>query len=882
MNLLRRRSSGNKWEENLSEELLFHLENQTALNVAAGMAPEEARRQAVLEFGALEGAKEACREQRRTFWLETLWTDVRYGLRLLRKNPGFTVVAVLTLALGMGANTAIFSVLDAVLLKPLPYTQTDRLALIWTEFKSAGQTRVPFSGPDMIDLKRRSALFQDIGGIWVGSVTLIGTGEPEQIKVGFVTDNFLAILGVSPASGRLFLPPDGLQGAAATIILSDGLWHRRFGGDPNIVGRPVRADGGVATVIGVMPESFRLVFAEDANVPPDVQAFMTFRSDLAQQGRDQNYLRVIGRLKPSATVPQANAEAKSIGAQLRDEYVVDSKQGVDFEILPLQRDTVREIRPAVLALFAGVGLVLLIACANVANLMLSRSDLRRREVALRSALGATRWRIVRQLLTESLLLSLLGGAAGLVLGWWGMRWLLALRPKSLGVMESVRFNFTVLGYAFVVSLIAGILFGLVPAAESLRANLIETMKAAGKGLVVSKTRSSNLLVVSEVALGFLLLIGSGLIIRTFARLINVDTGFKAEHVLTFQITPPGERYAKDADVVRLFYPLSKNLAALSGVESVGAVHRLPFDDYANWYSYYWLEGAPPQDQNKLLADHRATMPGFFRAMEIPLLAGRDFTDADDAMRQRVLIVDESLAQRTWPNESAIGKKLNVEVCTEGNFVRGTGVVVGVVKHAKYLLLTDDGRPQVYESYAQSPREILAFTIRTTGQPEALVSAVRAELDKFDTNLPLAKVRPMEEYVRLARAPARFTMMLAAALAGLALVLASIGIYGVTSYSVALRKNEIGIRMALGAQVRDILKIVLGQVMMAVLAGVTIGLVMSFLVTPMLSSLLFGIHPTDFLTFVVVALFLSVVGFLACYIPARRATRVDPIIVLRYE
>jgi putative ABC transport system permease protein len=882
MNLWRRRSSGIIREENLDEELRFHLENLTALNVAAGMAPEEARRQAVLEFGALAGAMEACREQRRAYWLETLWADVRFGFRLLRKNLGFTIVAVLTLALGMGANTAIFSVLDAVLLKSLPYTRADRLALIWTEFRSAGQTRVPFSGPDMIDLKRRSTLFQDIGGIWVGSVTLIGAEDPEQIKVGFVTDNFLTILGVYPALGRLFLAPDGLKGAAPTIILTDGLWRRRFGGDPNIVGKSVRVDGGDATIVGVMPGSFRLTFAEDANVPPDVQAFMTFRTDLTQQGRDQNYLRVVGRLKSGATVPQADAEAKSIAKQLRDQYTVDSKQGVDFEILPLQQDTVREIRPAVLALFAGVELVLLIACVNVANLMLSRSDLRRREIALRYALGASRWRIVRQLLTESILLSLLGGVGGLVLGEWGMTWLLSLRPKSLGVMESVHFNFTVLGYAFLVSLIAGILFGLVPAAESLRANLIETVKSAGKGLVVGKTRSRNLLVGSEVALGFVLLIGSGLMIRTFARLINVGTGFKAEHVLTFQITPPAQRYAKDADLVRLFYPLSKNLTALSGVESVGAVHRLPFDDYVNWYSYYWVDGTPAQDQNKLLADHRATMPGFFRTMEIPLLAGRDFTDADDATRQRVLIVDESLAQRAWPNQSAIGKKLNVEVCTEGNFVRGTGVVVGVVKHARYLLLTDDGRPQVYESYTQSPREIMAFTIRTTGQPESLVGAVRAELDKFDKNLALAKVRPMEEYVQLARAAARFTMMLASALAGLALVLASIGIYGVTAYSVAQRRNEIGIRMALGAQARDVLKIVVVQAMTAVLAGVTIGLALSLVVTPMLSSLLFDIRPTDFPTYAAAALFLSLVGLLACYIPARRATRVNPMIALRYE
>ncbi|MFY9532144.1 MAG: ABC transporter permease [Candidatus Acidiferrales bacterium] len=873
----------NAVERELDDELRFHFERQIEKLVQSGLPLGEARRRARFIIGGSDQIKEECCDARGVHFLETLVQDIRHALRMLRKSPGFTAVAVLTVALGIGANTAIFSVLDAVILKPLPYAQADRLALLWTELKSAGQTRVPFSGPDMIDFQRRSRSFQHVGGIWVGSVALTGTGEPEQVKIGFVTDNFLTILGIPPARGRLFLPPDGVKGAAPAVILSDGLWRRRFGADPQIVGKSVKADGEVFTIIGVMPENFRLIFPEDANVPPDVQAYMTFRGDLAQEeARDQNYLRVVGRLKPGATLLQASAEARFIGSQLRAEYVVDSKQGVDFEVLALQRDTIRAIRPAVLALFAGVGLVLLIACANVANLLLSRAGLRRREIALRSALGATRLRIVRQLLTESLLLSLLGGVAGLALGRWGMQWLLALRPKSLGVMESVNFNFAVLGYAFAISLLAGILFGLAPAAESSGADLIETLKASGKGLVVSKSRSRSLLVTSEVALGFVLLIGSGLMIRTFVHLLDVDIGFRPHHVLTFQITPPGPRYPKDADRIRLIYQLAHSLAALPGVDSVGGVHRLPFDDYVNWYSYYWIDGTPPQDQNKLLADHRAILPGSFRSLGIPFVAGRDFQDSDDAARQRVLIVDESLAERAWPGENALSKKLNVEVCVEGNFVRATGVVVGVVKHAKNLQLTDDGRPQVYQSYAQSPRELMAFTVHTTGEPEALVAAIRAEVDKFDGDLALAKVRPMDSYVRDARAASRFTMLLAGALAALALALASIGIYGVTSYALAQRRNEIGIRMALGAQRRDILKLVLGQGMVSVIAGIALGLALSLLLTPALSSLLFAVRPTDFPTFAGVTLFLCLVGLLACYFPARRAMDVDPMVALRYD
>jgi len=392
----------------------------------------------------------------------------------------------------------------------------------------------------------------------------------------------------------------------------------------------------------------------------------------------------------------------------------------------------------------------------------------------------------------------------------------------------------------------------------------------------------TLLVTIEVALGFLLLVGAGLMTRTFARLINVDTGFQSDHVLTFQVSPPESRYPKDANRVRLISQLKKNLEGLPGVQSVGGVHLLPFDDYANWYSYYWLPGAAPQDQNTLLADHRSITPGFFQTLGIPLMDGRDFDESDLATHRRVVIVDESLAKQMWPNQSAVGKELNVETIQEGDFSRATAVVVGVVKHSKYLRLTGNGRPQIYEPYAQSTREIMAFAIRTKGEPHALIGAIRTEVAKFDTNLPVSKVRPMDEYVRMARASARFTMLLALALAGLALALASIGIYGVTSYSVAQRKNEIGIRMALGAQARDILKIVLAEGMAAVFAGVTFGLLLSLLVTPVLSSLLFGVRSTDALTFVAVALFLSAVGLLACCIPARRAMRVDPIVALRYE
>ncbi|HXZ10822.1 MAG TPA: ABC transporter permease [Candidatus Sulfotelmatobacter sp.] len=871
-----------EWEQAASEELRFHIEQQTAANIAAGMTPEDARRQAVLQLGAVEGVKEAIREQRRGFWLETLAADMRYALRMLRKNPGFTCVVVLTLAFGIGANTAIFSVLDAVILKPLPYPQADRVALIWTDLKSAGQTRAPFSAPDMFDIERRSRLIQSVGGIWVGSAALTGTGEPEQIRIGLVMDDFLTVLGVPPARGRLFVAQDALPGAATSVILSDGLWRRRFGADPSIIGHSAKIDGQECTVIGVMPESFRLIFPPDAGIPPDVQAWAPYPHDPSIFPRDLNFLRVIARLRAGVTYSQASQEVASIAAQLRAENVANSKQGEDFEILPLQRDAIREIRPALLALFAGVGFVLLIACTNVANLLLSRAETRCREIALRTALGATRSRIVRQLLTETLLLALFGGAAGLLLGWWGMHWVLSLRPKSLGAMEAVHFNLTVLGYAFLVSLAAGILFGLAPAAESSRMDLVDTLRSGGKGLVSGKGRFRRLLVAVEVALGFVLLIGSGLMVRTFASLTRVDPGFLPDRLLTFQIAPPGARYPKDADRVRLFEQLRKNIAAVPGVESAGAVSHLPFDDSHNWYSYYWREGAPLQDQNTLLADHRAVTPGYFHALGAPFIAGRDFDDSDDLTRRRVIIVDDLLARRTWPGESAVGKKLNVELFSNGNFSPGPADVIGVVKHVRSLQLTEEGRPQVYEPYAQSPREQLAFVVRSSGAPESLAGAIRAEVDKIDRDLALAKVRPMNAFIHDARAATRFTMLLAGALAVLALALASIGIYGVTAYSVAQRRNEIGIRRALGAQPREVLALVVSQGMVSVLAGIVLGSALSFLLTPALSSLLFGVRPSDFATFSGVAVFLCLVGLLACYVPARRAARVDPMTALRYE
>ncbi len=857
-------------DSELNAEMEFHLARQIELNIAAGMSAAEARRAALVEFGGVARLTEECRDERRVNWIQDAAQDIGYAVRMLRKAPGFTAVAILTLALGIGANTAIFSVLDAVILRPLPYPAADRLVLIWTDL--TGAVRAPFSGPDMNDVRTRSRLLQDVGGIWVGRTVLTGVGDPEQIKLGFVTDDFLSIVGVHPAMGRLFVAKDNVGGAAPTILLSDGLWRRRYGGNPDIVGQTVKMDGRPATVVGVMPENFRLMYPADLGVPADVAAWTPFQRDVAHDPRDLNFLRVLGRLRPEATIAAAREEVHAIAGQLRKEYVVDSKQGEDFQVVPMQKETTREIRPALLALFGGVGLVLLIACANVANLLMSRAGARRREVALRAALGATSGRLFRQLLTESLLLSLFGGVAGIALGWWGTSGLLALRPKSLVLVESAGLNFAVLAYAFGISLAAGILFGLAPAAEATRINLIETLKSAGHGAGAGRGRLRSLLVASEVALGFVLLFGSGLLIRTFLRLIGVNPGFSGGHVLTFQVAPGYTRYPSDATHAQFFEQLRKNIAGLPGVDAVGGASHLPFDDYPNWYSYYWPEGAALEAQQSVMADHRATTPGFFAAMGIPLIEGRDFTDADDASRRRVAVVDDLLAQRTWPGQNALGKKLYVETIKDGEFAPGAAEVIGVARHVRYARLADEGRPQIYVSYAQNAREQVAFAVRTGEDPSSLAGAIRLELGKMDKDVPMSKVRVMDDYLRDARAGTRFTTLLAAALAGLALVLAAIGIYGVTAYSVGQRRSEIGIRMALGAQRGDILRLVLGEGMAWVLAGMGVGVLLSMVMIPALSSLLFGVRAADGVTFFGVAGFLTVVGLLACYIPARRALR----------
>jgi hypothetical protein len=689
--------------------------------------------------------------------------DLHYGGRMLGRKPLFTFAAILTLAIGIGANSTIFSVVNSVLLQRLPYPESNRLAVIWSAFGK--EQRAPSSGPELISLRERSHLFDQFAGIWVQSAALTGQGEPEQVRLGFVTSNFLSLLSARSHAGRSFLPQEDGSDKSPVVVLSYDLWRRRYASDPRIVGQSILVSGRLCTVVGVLPAGFKLIFPEGASVPPSVGVYVPFQWDLAKQSRDQGYIRVIGRLRDGTTMRQGQAELDNIAAQLRSEFREYSEQNLGLQALSLQGDVARNARPSLLVLFAGTGLVLLIACANVAILLISRTNERRNEITLRAALGAAPARIIRQLLSESLLLSFLGGAVALALSIGILRMLWILQPAGIARTTPTGFNFTVLVFNLMVSALCGVFFGLSP------------------------------------ALG--------------AR------GVKA-----------------------------------------GVVSHLPFDDsLPNWYDYYWREGAPQQEKNTLMADDRSVLPGFFDSLGITFVAGRNFDTSDEVAKRKVVIVDDSLAKQLWPDGAAIGKELNV---VNGDFSRDVAEVIGVVKHVQYHSLTNQVRPQLYLPYAMAVRANMFFTVRSEGSPQALTPSMRQEISKLDKDLPIANVRLMDDYVSDARMQSRFVAILCGSLGAIALLLSCIGIYGVTASVVTRRTKEIGIRMALGAQRRAIMMMVLRGSMPAVIFAGLVGSALSLGAKPLLSNLLFGVHSIDPAVLVSVLMFLCFVGPLASH------------------
>ncbi|HEV2802106.1 MAG TPA: ABC transporter permease [Pyrinomonadaceae bacterium] len=804
--------------------------------------------------------------------------DVTYGARMLLKRPGFTAVAVLTLALGIGANSAIFSVVNAVLLRPLPYEEAERLVRIGgRDLRRAAEPPGTFSPPDFYDWRARSTnVFEGVAAIDGWSPSLTGTGEPERIQAAKVSANFFSLLRAAPAAGRTFLTEEERRGNHYVVVLSHGLWQRRFGGDPSIVGRQIELTGEKLTVVGIMPREFQMprFTGYDYEEP---ELWIPFAPDLANWTRSGRSVDAgIARLKAGVTIEQAQGEMEQIGRGLQEQYP-KSNATATVKVVSLYEQLVGATRPALLVFVAAVGFVLLIACANVANLLLARSAARQKEIAIRAALGASRVRVVRQLLTESVLLSLVGGALGLLLAMWANDLLLALSAGAIPRIEGAGLDARVLLFTFAVSALTGIVFGLAPALQASKTDLNEMLKDGGRTTYgTTRGRVRALLVVSEVALSLVLLVGAGLLIKSFARLSAVDPGFDTENVLTMTVFLNGKKYPRDEEHPVFFDAVVERARTLPDVEHVGLVSNLPvsgnFDRISIYPEGQLIAEGEAQDTEQYMVN-----ADYFGALRIPLREGRIFTSEDRSEAPPAVVVSESTAHNFWPNESAVGKRIKT-----GDASNPWLNVVGVVGDVRHYGLDKPANMQIYRPHAQRPSQQMTLVVRTRTEPEAHAGRVREQLWAVDRDQPVYDIKTMREYVADSIAERRFSMLIVAVFALVALLLAVVGVYGVMSYTVAQRTHEIGVRMALGARGTDILKLVIGQGMILALAGVATGILAAFVVTRAMSSLLFGVSALDASIFTAVAVLLASVALLACYIPARRATRVDPLVALRYE
>ena len=808
--------------------------------------------------------------------LAGLWQDIRYGLRALAKSPGFTAVAVGALALGIGANTAVFSVFQGVLLNPLPYPDSDRLVWLWPADTRTGQAfGGAISPPDFVDYRKQSTVFAPLSAFAQMDLTLAGTGQAERVPAAGVSAGFFETLGLKPALGRSFAPADEQSGWPQVAILSDGLWRRRFGGDPRVLGRTINIDGRGMTIVGVMPPGI--------DFPKDAQLWQPLPFGYAElRVRRFHFLRVIGRLEPGVTIEQAEAQMKSICANLARLYP-DSNALYSAHLVSLRDRIAGNLRPTLRVLMIAVGFVLLLACANVAHLLLARAAARQKEIAIRCSLGASAGRMFRQLLTESLLLSLAGGALGVPLAWWGLKLLVALHPANVPRLDEVHVDGRVLAFTAALSILTGILFGLLPALRSSAAGLAGLLQEGGRGGSAGRAhrRFHNALVVAEVALAAVLLSGAGLMIRSFERLANVNPGFNPAHVWTARIQLPrwdtqAEKY--DPNRVMAFYaPLLDGLKVLPGVQSAGLVTDLPLSGQNN-DTWFTIEGRPPvAPSQRPDADQRTVSPDYFKAMGIPLMQGRYFTADDNLNSAKVAIISESLAKRFFPNQNPIGQHLNIDL---GLPFRCE--IVGVVGDVRHRSLAGDVQPTNYVPLAQQPPGGVNIVVRGRTDALALANAVRQEVRALNGGVPVFEVHAMGDLISDSAGAPRFRTQLLVVFAMAALMLAAAGIYGVMSYSVTLRTHELGIRVALGARRRDVTKLVVGQGMLLALAGVAIGLPVAAGLARLAASLLFEVGPADPVSFAAVPAILGAVAFLANYMPARRAARVDAMVALRHE
>jgi putative ABC transport system permease protein len=821
--------------------------------------------------------------------MENLFQDLRYGFRTLIKNVGFTVVAVIALALGTGANSAIFSVVNAVLLRPLPYEKPDDLMFVWGNNLKSGNTKAGISALDFMDYQSQNSCFDGMASFTYDDFNLSGGDTPEHVQGTMVSSNLFDVLGVKPAAGRLLLAEDGQPGADRVVVISNGLWKRRFGSDQGLIGQTIQLNGTGFTVVGVTPSNFQsLEKGDELWIPMSFDGGDRLRipsssSPELLKNRAITFLKSVARLKPNITRQQAQERMDAIASQLEQEYP-NTNAGVGISIVPVKDEVVGDMRRALVILLIAVGFVLLVACANVANLLLSRAAARQKEIAVRIALGAGRWRLIRQLLTESVLLALLGGLLGLVLAYGAIKLLIAINPANIPRLGEINIDGRVLGFTLLVSLMTGIIFGLVPALQATKPDLNETLKAEGaRGSTggIRKQRVRSLLVISEVALTVLLLIGAGLMIKSFYSLQRVKLGFNPESVLTMQVNLPALNYSENSQIISFYDQVIQRVQVLPGVQAAGASTSIPLMDRV-FTRRFTIEGRAPATPNERLVSHfRSISYDYHRAMGISLLKGRYFTEQDREKSPPVVIINESMARRYWPDEEPLGKRINFP--SDGPIWRE---IVGIVADVKYEKLDTESGSEMYVPYFQKPYTFMGLVVRTGTDPAQMTNAVRSQVQAVDSSQAVYDVKTMQQMISETVSQPRLNMLLLTIFAGIALVLAAVGIYGVMSTAVAQRKHEIGIRMALGAQATDILKMIVGQGVVLAVIGMVIGMIGAFLLALFLRSeiegFLFGVSATDLTIFVGIPLLLFVVAFLSCYIPARRATRVDPMIALRAE
>jgi len=795
--------------------------------------------------------------------------DLRFGLRMLRKQPGFTAVAVMTLALGTGANTAIFSVVNAVLLEPLPFAEAERLVVVWGQRAQFNLPRQTVSPPNYLDWEAQNQSFESIGAYTEGFSVLTGGEQPERLASLRVTAGLLPTLRVRPLLGRVFLPEEWHPSATGAVLLSHQLWQRRFAGDPQIVGRSVEINGTSETVIGVLPPDFLI---SDKQVDIVVPTVFNGRSLANRGGR---FLTVIARLKPGVSLPAARAEMGTIARRLEQQYP-DANAGHGVNLVPLRDELVGKVRPALLVLCGAVGCLLLISCANVAALLSVRAAARRREMAIRAALGAGRGRVVRQLITESLLLAVAGGAGGWLLARWGVGLLLSVGPADLPRLESLSFDGRVFGFTVVLALATGLLFGLLPALQVARPDLTDALKDGGKGATESagQRRVRGWLVTAEVALAVVLLVGAGLLLRSFAKLTAVDPGFRPEHVIAADLSLSWG--LDERGWIAFSQQALARVAALPGVRAAGLTHNLPLSGDSSTRAFT-LPGRPLPAGEKPAAEFRRVSPDYFRAMGVALLRGRAFGNQDRADAPGVAIINEALARKFFGAEDPLGKRLLIE-----DGPPRPREVVGVVGDVRHFGPGIEPTPEMYVPYLDRPYPNLTLVVRADGDPAGMAAALRREIAALAPALPVANLKTMEQYLAGSVTQQRFSLTLLALFGAVALLLAAVGIYGVMSYSVAQRTHEVGVRLALGARRGDVVRLVVGQGMRLAGLGVALGLVAAFGLTRLMQSLLFGVSATDPVTFAAIPLLLAGVAALACYLPARRASRVDPMAALRHE